>query len=47
MAEYTLLYILFAPFVGAILLLFIPNRRSLQVRFVAAGSAFVSLIASL
>ena len=47
MAEYTLLYILFAPFVGAILLLFIPNRRPLQVRFVAAGSAFVSLIASL
>lgn len=47
MAEYTLLYILFAPFVGSILLLFIPNRRALAVRLVAAGSAFVSLIASL
>jgi NADH-quinone oxidoreductase subunit M len=47
MAEYTLLYILFAPFVGSVLLLFIPNRRALEVRLVAAGSAFVSLIASL
>ena len=46
MAEYVLLYILFAPFVGSILLLFVPNRRPLQVRLVAAGSALVSLIAS-
>ncbi|MGH7232526.1 MAG: complex I subunit 4 family protein [Nitrospiraceae bacterium] len=46
MADYVLLYILFAPFLGAILLLFVPNRRPLQVRLVAAGSAFVSLIAS-
>lgn len=47
MAEYTLLYILFAPFVGSVLLLFIPNRRPLLVRLVAAGSAFISLVASL
>ncbi len=46
MAEYTLLFILFAPFVGSILLIFVPNRRPLQVRLVAAGAAFVSLIAS-
>src|ERR1041385_1867876 len=46
MADYTLLYILFAPFVGAIVLLFIPNRRALEVRLVAAASAFISMIAS-
>ncbi|HEX3203923.1 MAG TPA: NADH-quinone oxidoreductase subunit M [Nitrospiraceae bacterium] len=46
MAEYTLLYILFAPFVGAILLLFVPNSRPLEVRLVATGSAFISLVAS-
>src|SRR5918997_519340 len=46
MADYVLLYILFAPFVGSILLLFVPNRRRLQVRLVAAASAFVSLAAS-
>jgi NADH-quinone oxidoreductase subunit M len=46
MAEYTLLWILFAPFVGAIVLLFIPNRRPLEVRMVAAGASFISLVAS-
>ncbi len=46
MAEYTLIYILFAPFVGAIALIFVPNRQALLVRGVAAGSAFVSLLAS-
>ena len=46
MSDYTLLYILFAPFVGAILLIFIPNRRALEVRLVAAASAFISMIAS-
>ncbi len=46
MADYTLIYILFAPFLGAIALVFVPNRRPLLVRGVAAGSAFVSLFAS-
>lgn len=46
MAEHILLYILFAPFVGAILLLFVPNQRPFEVRLVAAGSSFVSLLAS-
>ena len=46
MSEYTLLYILFAPFLGAIALIFVSNRQALLVRGVAAGSAFVSLLAS-
>ncbi len=46
MSDYTLLYILFAPFLGAIALMFVPNRQALLVRGVAAGSAFVSLLAS-
>ncbi|MEW6542883.1 MAG: NADH-quinone oxidoreductase subunit M [Nitrospirota bacterium] len=46
MSDYTLLYILFAPFLGAILLLFIPNRQALQVRLVAAVSSGISLLAS-
>ena len=46
MSDYTLLYILFAPFLGAIALIFIPNRQAMLVRGVAAGSAFVSLAAS-
>src|ERR687892_374197 len=46
MADYTLLYILFAPFAGAIILLFVPNRRPMEVRLVAAGAAFISLVAS-
>jgi NADH-quinone oxidoreductase subunit M len=47
MAEYTLLIILFAPFVGAIALVFVSNRQAMLVRGIAAGSAFVSLVASL
>jgi NADH-quinone oxidoreductase subunit M len=47
MAEYTLLIILFAPFVGSIALVFVSNRQAMLVRGIAAGSAFVSLIASL
>ena len=47
MAEYTLLIILFAPFVGSIALVFISNRQAMLVRGVAAASAGVSLIASL
>lgn len=47
MAEYTLLIILFAPFVGSIALVFVSNRQAMLVRGIAAGSAFVSLVASL
>jgi NADH-quinone oxidoreductase subunit M len=46
MAEYTLLYILFAPFLGAVALIFIPNRRTLQVRLTAAAAAGVCMLAS-
>jgi NADH-quinone oxidoreductase subunit M len=47
MAEYTLLIILFAPFVGALALIFVSNRQLSLVRGIAAGAAGVSLIASL
>lgn len=46
MAEYTLLIILFAPFVGALALIFVSNRQVSLVRGVAAGSAFITLVAS-
>ena len=46
MAAYTLIYILFAPFLGAIALIFVSNRQPLLVRGIAAGSAFISLIAA-
>ncbi|MCS6294638.1 MAG: NADH-quinone oxidoreductase subunit M [Nitrospira sp.] len=46
MAEYTLLIILFAPFLGALALIFVSNRQVSLVRGIAAGSAFVSLAAS-
>ncbi|MBI3602917.1 MAG: NADH-quinone oxidoreductase subunit M [Nitrospirae bacterium] len=47
MGQYALLYILFAPFLGAIALLFVPNRQVLQVRLIAAASAGISLLASI
>ena len=47
MADYTLLIILFAPFAGALALIFVSNRQLSLVRGIAAGSAFISLIASL
>lgn len=47
MAEYTLLIILFAPFAGALALIFVSNRQLSLVRGIAAGSAFISLIASI
>ncbi|WHZ17183.1 MAG: NADH-ubiquinone oxidoreductase chain M [Nitrospira sp.] len=47
MAEYTLLIILFAPFVGALALIFVSNRQLSLVRGIAVGAAGVSLIASL
>jgi NADH-quinone oxidoreductase subunit M len=46
MGDTALLWVLFAPFVGAIALIFVPNRQALQVRLVAAGSALISLLAS-
>ncbi|MFQ5991745.1 MAG: NuoM family protein [Nitrospiraceae bacterium] len=46
MADYTLLVILFAPFVGAIALIFMPNRRAFLVRATAATAAGVSFLAS-
>lgn len=47
MADYTLLIILFAPFAGALALIFVPNRQVSAVRSVAAGSAFITLITSI
>ena len=47
MGEYALLYILFAPFAGALALIFVSNRQPLLVRGIAASAAFVSLIASI
>jgi NADH-quinone oxidoreductase subunit M len=47
MAEYTLLIILFAPFAGALALIFVSNRQLSLVRGIAAGSAFISLMASI
>ncbi len=44
--DYILLIILFAPFLGAIGLIFIPNRQALQVRLVAALSAGTCFVAS-
>ena len=46
MAEYSLLIILFAPFFGAITLVFIPRQEELLVRITAAVSAGLSLLAS-
>jgi len=46
MAEYSLLIILFAPFLGAIALVFIPRQEALLVRMTAAISAGVCLLAS-
>ncbi|MBK8277390.1 MAG: NADH-quinone oxidoreductase subunit M [Nitrospira sp.] len=47
MGEYALLYILFAPFAGALALIFVSNRQPSLVRGIAASAAFVSLVASL
>ena len=38
MAEYTLLIILFAPFVGALALIFVSNRQLSLVRGIAADA---------
>jgi NADH-quinone oxidoreductase subunit M len=47
MSDYLLLYILFAPFAGAIALIFASNRQPVLVRSIAASSAGISLLASL
>src|SRR6476469_1324256 len=47
MSDYILLYILFAPFAGAIALIFASNRQPMLVRGIAAVSAGISLLASL
>ena len=46
MAEHILLYILFAPFAGALALIFVSNSQPMLVRGIAVGSTFVSLAAS-
>lgn len=46
MADYTLLYILFAPFLGVIALIFTPERQTLLIRSIAACAAGISLLAS-
>src|SRR5574341_1260488 len=46
MLDYVLLVILFAPFLGAIGLIFVPNSQALQVRLVAALSAGICFVAS-
>lgn len=46
MADYTLLYILFAPFLGVIALIFTPERQTLLIRSIAACAAGTSLLAS-
>ncbi|MDF2458853.1 MAG: nuoM [Nitrospira sp.] len=47
MSDYLLLYILFAPFAGAVALIFASNRQPMLVRSIAASSAGISLLASL
>lgn len=47
MGEYVLLYILFAPFVGALALIMVSNRQPMLVRSIAAGSAGISLLSSI
>jgi NADH-quinone oxidoreductase subunit M len=46
MGEYALLIVLFAPFLGATALVFIPRGEELVVRMTAAVSAGLSLLAS-
>jgi len=47
MGEWALRATLFAPFLGVVVLLFVPNRHPLLVRAVAAVSAGIALLASL
>ena len=45
MGQHALLIILFAPFLGAIALMFVPNSKPMQVRAVAVISAGISMLA--
>jgi NADH-quinone oxidoreductase subunit M len=47
MVEYILLYILFAPFAGALALIFVSNRQPMLVRGIAVASTFVCLVAAM
>jgi NADH-quinone oxidoreductase subunit M len=47
MSDYVLLYILFAPFAGALALIFTSNRQAMLVRGIAATAAGLSLLFSL
>jgi len=44
--DHVLSLILFAPIVGAVILIFVSNDRPLLVRGIAVGSSFVSFILS-
>ena len=46
MTDHLLLFILFAPFAGAVVLIFVSNQQALLVRIVAAAAAGISLLAS-
>ena len=46
MAEYSLLIILFAPFLGAVALIFVPRKEELLTRMVAVVSSGICLLAS-
>src|SRR6185503_1550215 len=46
MEQHLVSMILFAPFVGVILVLFIPNERPLLVRGVGAAAGLISTLAS-
>ncbi len=46
MGEYSLLIILFAPFLGAVALMFVPRHEAFLVRMTAAIAAGISLLAS-
>ena len=45
MGSFSLLATLFAPFFGAVALIFVPNREALMVRMVAAAAAGIALLA--
>jgi NADH-quinone oxidoreductase subunit M len=47
MGEYVLLYILFAPFAGALALIMVSNRQPMLVRGIATGAAAFSLLSSI
>lgn len=46
MTDHILSIILFTPFIGVVILFFVPNERRLTVRYVAVLAGFIPLIAS-